>query len=128
MKKILSIITVSLFIFVLLPSAVMATGRNETRENVTVKKGRTFTVTVDDNPSTGYSWWYLMNPGEKNIKFVNVSYTGFSTDPNLVGGGGKEVFKFKATRKEETFIWLLQLPPSGDLSDAEWHLVNITVK
>ncbi|MDE2337550.1 MAG: protease inhibitor I42 family protein [Alphaproteobacteria bacterium] len=63
----------------------------------TVKKGETFAIELGSNPSTGYSWDVQLKAGKASL--VKTDYKPDSKDPMIIGGGGKEIYVFKA---EET--------------------------
>lgn len=62
-----------------------------------VKKNRTFTVTLEENPSTGYAWSFEANPAFKLIGTKTIEPKG--TDIGLVGAPVKKVWTFRAVQK-----------------------------
>lgn len=68
---------------------------------VTVKEGETFEITLDSNPSTGYAWEITEELDASNIEEIDNVYAAAENkqDPPLVGAGGKEVWTFKAIQK-----------------------------
>jgi len=52
------------------------------------------------------------------VKFVRTDYISTS-DPNLVGGGGLDIWTFKATNSGKTEITLGYYPPSNDPVDPQ---------
>lgn len=60
----------------------------------TVKKGETFAIELTSNPTTGYTWDVKLKAGKASL--VKKDYKSDSKSPMVVGGGGKEVFIFKA--------------------------------
>ena len=64
----------------------------------TVRKGETFTVELDANPTTGYLWDMRLKAGKATL--VSQEYTSSAPAGSMViGGGGVETFVFRA---EET--------------------------
>jgi inhibitor of cysteine peptidase len=64
----------------------------------TVRKGETFTVELEANPTTGYLWDMRLKAGKATL--VSQKYTPAAPAGSLViGGGGVETFVFRA---EET--------------------------
>jgi len=64
----------------------------------TVRKGDTFTVELEANPTTGYLWDMRLKAGKATL--VSQTYASSAPEGSLViGGGGVETFVFRA---EET--------------------------
>jgi inhibitor of cysteine peptidase len=84
---------------------------------ITAEPGKTFTLTLDSNPTTGYRW-ELANPvDEKHVKLISSEYHRGSTQ--LMGAGGKEIWTFKAAAEGNTKIhlkyvrpWETNMPPA----------------
>jgi len=76
---------------------------------ITAEPGKTFTLTLDSNPTTGYRW-QLANPvDEKHVKLISSEYHRPSTQ--LIGAGGKEIWNFKAVAAGTTEIHLKYIRP-----------------
>jgi len=60
---------------------------------ITVKSGETFTVKLDENPTTGYSWNMTVGDG---LKVVSDRYVANKT--GLIGSGGYHVWTIQATK------------------------------
>jgi len=60
-----------------------------------------FTITIDENPTTGYMWEYKIGD-ENSIEYVSDNYIKPNT--NLIGAGGKREFTFKTLKSSETLI------------------------
>lgn len=82
---------------------------NEDPSMITAKVGETFDITLDSNPSTGYSWKLSDNLTEGIVKLMNSSYTPPETQRK--GGGGKEIWRFKAVAAGKTTITLEYVRP-----------------
>jgi predicted secreted protein len=67
--------------------------------------GKTFSIALDANPSTGYSWSQSIKDPTV-VAFVSNSYVTESRDPQVVGGGGTDTFTFKTLAKGSTVITL----------------------
>jgi len=84
---------------------------------ITAESGKTFTLTLDSNRTTGYRW-QLANPvDEKHVKLISSEYHRASTQ--LMGAGGKEIWTFKAVAAGTTEIhlkyvrpWETNIPPA----------------
>ena len=76
---------------------------------ITAESGKTFTLTLDSNPTTGYRW-QLANPvDEKHVKLISSEYHRPNTQ--LIGAGGKETWNFKAVAEGNTGIHLKYIRP-----------------
>ena len=62
-----------------------------------VKQGEVFKVVLKANRSTGYSWHWDSKSPESIIDSVYVDYV--LTSKTSVGGGGNEIWEFKAKKK-----------------------------
>ena len=61
----------------------------------TVKVNQSFTIALDGNPTTGYSWQLKQVPSQ--VKLLKQHYQqSQDCQPGMVGCGGKEVFTFQA--------------------------------
>jgi predicted secreted protein len=63
-------------------------------ENITVKKGQEFTITLESNPTTGYQWIPTFN-----TSIINLVSHNFQPSTKLMGSPGTEIFIFKATNQ-----------------------------
>jgi inhibitor of cysteine peptidase len=66
---------------------------------ISVRAGESFEISLDSNPSTGYSW--EANFEENELMLENRIY---QAESSLIGGGGKEKFIFRSLTKGETII------------------------
>ncbi|MEI7912738.1 MAG: protease inhibitor I42 family protein [Verrucomicrobiota bacterium] len=83
--------------------------------------GKEFTITLDANHSTGYSWQLAKPLTETLVKSTTHSYQEAATEagaPPRAGAGGKEVWTFKAISPGSTVIefkyvrpWEKDTPP-----------------
>jgi len=65
-------------------------------ETIEVTVGEEFTISLDSNPTTGYSW-ELTSPLPAWLELVGSEYILTPTDPPVVGGGGVEGWTFRAS-------------------------------
>lgn len=71
--------------------------------------GRTFTVKLKANPTTGYSW-QIEKPVNRNfLRLMSSTYQ--REEKNLTGSGGTELWKFKAVSKGRTKISMIYVRP-----------------
>jgi len=67
-----------------------------------IKNGSDFYITLKSNPTTGYQW--SVDFDSDFLELVDNKYIPDSDDPMLVGGGGKDYFRFKALKSGITEI------------------------
>ncbi len=114
MKKIFILLVISMLL-----AACNATDQNTPSDPKTVietQAGKEFKLLLDANPSTGYHWEIVGSVDSAVVEFVSRDYKSTS-DPNLVGGGGVEIWVFKATGAGEASITLGYYPPSNTPTD-----------
>jgi inhibitor of cysteine peptidase len=110
----------------LISISLAACGRNDKsalkisdpQQPIEVGAGEEFSIVLESNPTTGYHWDIVGDLDANTVEFVKNEYTSTSA-PNLVGGGGMEVWTFKAVNAGETHITLGYYPPSNDPVDAQ---------
>lgn len=72
---------------------------------IDVKTGDYFTIVLDSNPSTGYSWELAGQPDSSILEFKSQTYKS-TGDEDLAGAGGKEYWKFQALKAGTTKVSL----------------------
>ncbi len=72
-------------------------------QRIKVNVGHSFTISLDSNPSTGYTWQILNPINQSLLKTVNKTFT---PDKKLVGSPGKENWEFKGMRKGTVYIMM----------------------
>jgi formylglycine-generating enzyme required for sulfatase activity len=92
------------FFFIVL--CVLAVGplslvRADSFEEVTTAVGEEFEINLESNPTTGYSW-SLVEHLPDWLELVGMTYV--ATDPGMVGGGGTEIWTFRATGAGSTTL------------------------
>lgn len=76
---------------------------------IEVQAGREFTITLESNATTGYSWQFS-KPLDKEM--LELIITGHSVDrPLLVGSGGKQMWTIKALKPGKTVVLLEYVRP-----------------
>jgi len=76
---------------------------------IVVKPGEEFTITLDSNSTTGYSWQFA-RPLDKSL--LELIITAHSIDkPKLVGSGGKQMWTIKALKPGKTNIFFKYVRP-----------------
>jgi predicted secreted protein len=93
-------------------------------EPVTVAQGRSFTITLRSNPSTGYRW----DP-QYDRAALSLTDSVFISDPNphnLVGVPGSQVFTFQGLAKGTTTITFDNVSPSQIVTEQTTYTVTVT--
>ena len=70
---------------------------NENQKNVTLKKNQEFTISLNSNKTTGYSWQLNDSYDKKIINFINSDYK--TPNSTRSGAPGQELWNFKAIEK-----------------------------
>jgi predicted secreted protein len=94
-------------------------------QSLATDAGQEFQIVIESNPTTGYHWEIEGNLDESIVQFVSNDYRSTSA-PGLVGGGGVDMWTFKALKEGTTQITLGYHPPSNDPLPAE-RTVTFTV-
>jgi inhibitor of cysteine peptidase len=81
----------------------------EDAQPLTVKPGRKFTLTLESNPTTGYSWRLAKPVDEKLITLLTNEFVRPKSD--LAGAPGAQVWKFKAVHEGQARIHLEYVRP-----------------
>jgi len=90
---------------------------------IQVNAGDEFQILIEANATTGYHWEII---GELDkVEFVGNDYTSTS-EAGLVGGGGVELWTFKAINAGETQVFFGYFPPSNDPTDPQ-QITTFTV-
>jgi inhibitor of cysteine peptidase len=95
--------------------------------SVTVNAGQQFTITLDGNPSTGYTW----EPKDLDASmFQQVGDAQFISDnTGLVGAGGTLTLTFKALKTGSTDLTLVYHRPwEKDVAPVDTYTVTVVVK
>lgn len=107
-----------------------ANGRTLTAENagqtITLNVGDTFSVELEGNPSTGYTW----EVAEMDTAVLKqVGETEFVTESDLVGASGVLKIRFEAIGRGETSLNLVYHRPwEEDVPPEEIFEVSVVVK
>ena len=74
----------------------------ESFNEITIKRGDTFQIVLDENPSTGHRWQFQIVAG-KAAK-MDDQFTPKSKDANVIGGVGVRTMTYKAYGKTDIVI------------------------
>ena len=75
-------------------------------QQITIQSDQIVTVTLESNPTTGYSWQVMEIDNAILIQDGDPEYKQESGTKGLVGAGGTETFRFKAVGTGETTLGL----------------------
>jgi len=89
--------------------------------------GKTFTIALDANATTGYNW--SQTTKDTNVvAYVDNAYMATAANPQIIGGGGTDTFTFKAVGKGTTTITLAYARPWESVPPAQTRTITVTVK
>jgi inhibitor of cysteine peptidase len=76
---------------------------NNPNAPIVIKVGESFTISLDSNPTTGYTWH-----ANYDSSFVIESKSSFTPISEAIGADGKELFEFQTKRVGLTAITMKQ--------------------
>lgn len=92
-----------------------------------VPPGRIITLSLDSNPTTGFSWQLVGIPDKKVLRFVNREYLPLSQDK--IGSPGVEKWSFRTLESGQTAIVLeYRRPWEKDIPAAKREEYDIFVE
>jgi len=94
-------------------------------EPIKVTAGQIFTIRMESNPTTGYSW--QLSKDLDNI-IVLVTNTFIPPDSKLCGAGGHELWTFKAIGEGQTNIIMKYIRPWEKYQLAMTNVFIVIVK
>ena len=95
----LVIIAISVILFFVLFFAIRVAKNDNIIETAV---GKSFTITLDSNPTTGYHWQIARQMDTGMVELIDSQYIAPKTD--LVGAPGKEEWHFRAIREGKAII------------------------
>ncbi|MCX6160923.1 MAG: protease inhibitor I42 family protein [Ignavibacteriae bacterium] len=94
---------------------------------IIVNKGDSFSIVLESNKTTGYSWQLGSNSDSNIVHFLITDYNTPSTD--MPGQGGEEVWTFKTESTGTVTIILQYLRPwENDTPPARIKIYSIVVQ
>lgn len=124
MKKIF----LACIVLTLLALAACAPVPTSPDQTIETSPGKTFQIIINSNPTTGYHWEIVGELDKSVVEFVSKEYQSTS-QPGLVGGGGVDIWTFKATAAGQAKITLGSYPPSNTASEpAQTETFIVSVK
>jgi len=108
MKRIIKILTVFLIAGITgcvqknISFSIPVISENEMKTELSIKKGDSFRIELESNPTTGYMWYEKHD--SQMISLIKSEFISSSPEKKIVGNPGKQIFVFKAVEKGETVI------------------------
>lgn len=118
------VLTLTLFILLFVAtSCTSSLTETDTAVPLEVPAGETFDIVIEANITTGYEWRLTEPLDESVVQFVAQEYV--SEQSNTEGGGGHDIWTFRAVAPGTTEIVLGHYPPDG--SDSPQEITTFTV-
>lgn len=96
-------------------------------EIVEATVGEDFVISVETNPTTGYSW-HLVDPLPPCVRFIGAVYEPYQTDPPVIGGGGVEHWTFRAECEGTETITLELYPPQPGAEPVDETTYTVVIR
>ena len=77
--------------------------------NITVSAGEQFSISLESNPTTGYSWAVRIPLGAEKILIIGSEFA--KTKPGKPGEGGEQLWRFKALSSGDAELELFYIRP-----------------
>ena len=92
-----------------------------------LKKGQTLVVTLEGNPTTGYSWEVAEPLDEQVLR--QVGEAEFKQESNALGAGGVQVLRFEAVNAGQITLKLVYHRPwEKDVEPLETYSLQVVVR
>ncbi len=92
-----------------------------------LKKGQTLVVTLEGNPTTGYSW-EVEEPLDEQV-LRQVGEAEFEQESDLVGAGGVQILRFEAVNAGRFALKLVYHRPwEKDVEPLETYSLQVVVR
>jgi len=91
------------------PQQEVKVGIDDNGREVQLKKGQTLIVTLEANPTTGYSWEVAEPLDEQVLR--QVGEPEFKAESEALGAGGVQTLRFKAVKAGRTILKLVYHRP-----------------
>jgi len=91
-----------------------------------LKKGQTLVVTLEGNPTTGYSWEVVEPLNEQVLR--QAGEPEFQQESDLVGAGGVQILRFEAVNAGKMTLKLIYHRPwERDVEPLETYSIQVVV-
>jgi inhibitor of cysteine peptidase len=130
-KLIRTVVVMSFFLVFALFSGCGANGTSLTEadngKTINLQPGETLTLTLESNPTTGYSWQVMELDNAVLAQEGDPEYKQSSGAEGLVGAGGTETFRFKTIGSGETSLSLGYMRPWESVPPVETFTIQVDV-
>jgi len=131
-KLMRTIVVMSFFLALALFSGCGTNGTSLTDadngKQITIKSGDVVTVTLESNPTTGYSWQVIEIDNAVLLQDGDPEYKQSPGSEGLVGAGGTETFRFKAIGNGETSLGLGYMRPWESVPPIQTFTIQVIVQ
>jgi len=131
-KLIRTFVVMSFFLTLALFSGCGANGTSLTDadngKQITLQSGDVMTLSLESNPTTGYSWQVLEIDNAVLSQDGEPEYKGASGSERLVGAGGTETFRFKSAGSGRATLKLGYMRPWESVPPIETFSVLVVVQ
>ena len=104
-------------------------GADDSGTQITLKKGQTVAITLESNPTTGYSWQAVLQDDGVLVQVGEAEFEENRRGKDVVGAGGVETLRFEAEKSGQTTLELAYRRPwEGDVKPVETFSVQVTVE
>jgi len=129
-KLMRTMVVMSFFLVMALFSSCGTNGTSLTEadsgKRITVKSGDVITLTLESNPTTGYSWQVI---GINNAILMQVGEVEYESDGrNIPGAGGVEAFRFEAIGNGDAMLELGYMRPWESIQPLETFTMQVVVQ
>ena len=105
---------------------LMSIDENDNAQELRIRPGQTFTLSLASNPTTGYSWSLSDNWDKKLLSAIGDEYLS-QGKPSIVGQGGHQLFKFKALQNGKTELNLIYARPWENVQPAKIFNIKLLI-
>jgi len=131
-KLVRTFVVMSFFLVLALFSGCGTHGTNLTsadnNRQITAKPGDTLTLTLDSNPTTGYSWQVMKIDNGILVRNGDPEYKQVAGSEGLVGAGGTEKFHFDVVGTGTTTLELGYMRPWESVPPIETFTIQVFVQ
>jgi len=106
------------------PSGPLVYSAGDDGRSIELKVGESFTVVLEGNPTTGYSW--QVEGVDEAI--LSVGEPDYKSDSDLVGSGGTFTFTFTALSAGESQVRLGYSRPWESVAPLQSFTLNVTAR
>lgn len=127
MKRVWPLVAVAILILGLMAGCLGVKTYKDVGEDIDISVGQEFIIALGSNPTTGYSWQASYDETRLELVGGESTYEPEETDEEVVGGGGTELFRFKALKAGEVEITMTyaQHWEGGEVGDTEVFTATI---